>query len=210
MSPTADSMRINTFIPLKFSQFYSASTENECLMFRFIICRTYLYIYGEKIIYPLNLANPFVGEVEVDKIEFQLQDDRLLSAAVCGNIPLFFSRSHGLMCVSPSDFDSNDFMNTTNPQQDVYSSQPHGEFSLDLPQSETSSFVSVNERNLCMYEFDPDEMYDKHNDDVSKFKAAFVYCLKGNNTMCNKILKELLLSTTEGQMSSIAENQLDK
>ncbi|XP_055904210.1 nuclear pore complex protein Nup133 [Eupeodes corollae] len=191
-------LRLSSFIPLKLSQFYSTGTEVNCLQLRFIICRSYAYLYCDKTIYPVNLLNPTGGDLEAEKIEFQLQDDHILSAAVCGNIPLFFSRNHGLVCVSPSDFDNSDFLNSSY-SPDVFTPP----FSDSLNNTAINQTVNLN--SLSMYELDPDEIFNDNKDEVSQLKAAFIYHIKRNNTMCTSILKDLVpadigLDELDGQL----------
>lgn len=48
---------------------------------------------------------------EPDVIEFMSPGDRLLGGAICGNVPVFFSKIHGLVSLSSSDLAPNDFLN---------------------------------------------------------------------------------------------------
>lgn len=52
-----------------------------------------------------------LGCDETEKIEFPAQGDKIMAAAVHNNIPLFFSRLYGLVCVSPVDMEAGDFFN---------------------------------------------------------------------------------------------------
>lgn len=200
-------MRLLSFTPFKFSQFYSPSTENECISLRFIICRTHIYIYNDKVVYPLPLSNIQIGEIDAEKIEFHLQDDRILSAAVCTDIPLIFSRTHGLVSITPGDFDSSDMMNASCTTPEVFS--PMADTTLREQSVLSSSMSNINEQNLYMYELDPDSIYAEYKDDVSQLKAAFIYRLKRNTNMCNTILNELLRNVTEPSTTGEAA-QLDK
>lgn len=211
LTTTNEGMHLQTFVPLKFSQFYSVPTEKECLNLRFIICRSHIYIYNDKVVYPLSLSNIQMGEIDAEKIEFHLQDDRILSAAVCGQIPLIFSRTHGLVSITPGDFDSAEMMvNMTCASPEVFS--PIAETSMREQSVLSTSVSNINEQNLYMYELDPDSIYSEFKDDVSQLKAAFIYRLKRNTTMCNTILNELLRNTVEPQTSGalIEAAQLDK
>ncbi|XP_061388320.1 nuclear pore complex protein Nup133 [Musca vetustissima] len=217
LTTTNEGMHLQSFVPLKLSQFYSVSTENECMSLRFIICRTHIYIYNEKVVYPLSLANIQMGEIDAEKIEFHLQDDRILSAAVCGQIPLIFSRTHGLVSITPGDFDSAEMMvNMTSGSPDLFSpiatAAAVGDTSLREQSVLSTSMSNVNEQNLYMYELDPDSIYSEFKDDVSQLKAAFIYRLKRNTAMCNTILNELLRNNVEpntaGKLSEAA--QLDR
>ena len=205
-----EKMRLINFIPVKLSQYYSAATATDCQALRFIICRSHLYLYNDRVVYPLSLSNTGITEIESEKIEFHMQDDRILCAAVCSQIPLFFSRTHGLVCVTPSDFDSSDFLNmSTCNSPDVFVSTPT--LSGDVLSTMREHTV-LSESNLYMYELDPDAMFNEFKDEVSQMKAAFVYHLKRNNNMSNNILTELLKQTVEAtQNAALGEvKQLDK
>ncbi|XP_017488987.1 PREDICTED: nuclear pore complex protein Nup133 isoform X2 [Rhagoletis zephyria] len=211
LASEAEGMKLQSFIPLKLTQFYNIGTEKDCHNLRFIVTRTHLFFYTDKYIYPLNLANPAIAEMEAEKIEFHLQDDRILNAAVCGHLPLFFSRSLGLLCVTPGDFDTMDFLNssyTMGPSAiDITGMSPMG---LDQSADFNSQY---NESNLYMLDLDPDALYNEFKDEVSQLKAAFIYRLKHNNNMCNTILNDLLRNISEGQTGSKAlpdANQLDR
>ncbi|XP_004536057.1 nuclear pore complex protein Nup133 [Ceratitis capitata] len=209
-----EGMKLQSFIPLKLTQFYNLGTEKDCYNLRFIVTRTHLFFYTDKYIYPLNLSNPAIAEMEAEKIEFHLQDDRILNAAICGQLPLFFSRTHGLVCVTPGDFDTLDFMNSSfamvgngTTAADISNLSPMG--------ADTSALFTsqINESNLYMFDLDPDAMYNEFKDEVSQLKAAFIYRLKHNNNMCNTILNELLRNMAEGQTGStgvVDANQLDR
>lgn len=210
LSSGTECMRLSNFIPLKLSQYYSAATAQECQSLRFIICRSHMYLYSDRVVYPLNLGNSGVSEIETEKIEFHLQDDRIMCAAVCSQIPLFFSRTHGLVSVSPGDFDSSDFLNMSSCNSpDVFVSTPT--FGGELMNSMRDQTL-LSESNLYMYELDPDAMYNEFKDEVSQMKAAFVYHLKRNTNMSNIILQELLRQTLEGtQTAALGEvSQLDR
>lgn len=207
LSATSEGMRLLTFTPFKFSHFFSVATEKECLSLRFIICRSHIYIYNEKVVYPLPLSNIQIGEIDAEKIEFHLQDDRILSAAVCTNIPLIFSRTHGLVSITPGDFDSSDIMNASCTTPEVFS--PMADTVLREQSIVSSSMSNINEQNLYMYELDPDSIYSEFKDEVSQLKAAFIYRLKRNTSMCNTILNELLRNVNEPQATG-ETTQLDK
>ncbi|XP_067617960.1 nuclear pore complex protein Nup133 [Eurosta solidaginis] len=215
-----ESMKLQSFIPLKLTQFYNVGTEKDCHNLRFIVTRTHLFFYTDKFIYPLNLTNPAIAEMEAEKIEFHLQDDRILNAAVCGYLPLFFSRTHGLVCVTPGDFDTMDYMNSSfamGAPSGVGGSTTaidiNGMSTIGVDQSADLFNSQINESNLYMFELDPDAMYNEFKDEVSQLKSAFIYRLKHNNNMCNTILNDLLRNMSEGQTGSTTladANQLDR
>ncbi|XP_055389232.1 nuclear pore complex protein Nup133 [Condylostylus longicornis] len=180
----AETWKLLLFTSLKLTLFYSPGNENECLKMRFILNRGMAYLYSDKTIYPVNLGNP--SEIEVEKIEFHSQNDKIMRAIVAHQIPLFFTRAHGLVCVSPSDFDSNDYINNS----DIFTP---GILSESFNQSIISpNITSINMGNLTMYDLDPDEIFKANKDEISQMKAAFVYHLKRNTVMCNTILADIV------------------
>lgn len=187
-----DSIKILNFLPLKLNLFFSPNTELECLELKFILNRNMAYIYGERIIYPINIQNTLTttADNELEKIEFQIQGDKIMNAIVCSNIPLVFSRSHGLVAISPSDFDQSDFLNSSF-SPDVITSPALSE---SLNQTVISTNITTIGNNLMMYDLDPNEIYNDSKDSNSHLKAAFIYHLKRNYTACNTILKELFPS----------------
>lgn len=153
------------------------------------------YIYSDKIIYPVILdaagSQQSLEDVEkVEQIEFQSQDDKIMFAANHNNIPLFFSRNHGLVCVTPSDFEPDIFNSSVS--SDVFSPITASDTSMNIFSPNTT-----NIGNLTMYDLDPEDIYESSKDAVSQLKAAFIYFLKRNHTMCNGILKELQKTQTD-------------
>lgn len=153
------------------------------------------YIYGDRLILPVVIQSntPLQAPADdIEKIEFHTQDDRLLAAENVGNLPLFFSRLHGIVCVTPSDFEPDFFnssvnvsMSNVSVMSEVFSPQGPADVSSIL------SPITTNAGNLTMYELDPEEIRDQNKDSVSQFKAAFIYHLKRNSAMCHTILNEM-------------------
>lgn len=195
-------MKIIQFIPLKLSQFCNfdsrmrdISSTSESLKIRFIINRGTAYLYGDKTIYPINLNSPNSGDIDAEKIDFQSTSDTILFGKVCANIPLFFTKGHGLVCVSASDFDASEFMSSSyNP--DLFPT-PFSPAETSLQSSMMSpSNTTIGTGNLMMYDLDPDEILGENaNEDlVAQMKAAFVYHMKRNGNASNAILKDILPS----------------
>lgn len=57
----------------------------------------------------LFTASVQISGDNTEKIEFPVQNDKILAATVSNGIPLFFTRIHGLVYISPSDPESADF-----------------------------------------------------------------------------------------------------
>lgn len=216
-------MNLETFAPLKLSNFYSINSEVECLSLRMIVSRTHLYVYDGRFIYPISLTNLMIGEMETEKIEFHLQDDRIMCASVIynGQIPLFFSRSHGLITVAPSDMESMDLLNNTcttitevipeiAPQ--IHNSSLSATQLMNNNATNTTALNIDDPSGLYIYELDPDLLSQEYKDDISQMKAAFVYFVKHNDVMSNALLKELLQKITQSRTSGALTkvNRLDQ
>jgi len=187
-------MHLESFTPLKINKFFSAKTEEDCLSLRFVVGSSHIYLYTPKVVYPLHLSNSVpTAELEAENIEFLLHDDRILSAAICSQLPLFFSRTHGLVSITPGDFDGSEMMNMSSCNTpDLYAPTSFNA-SFGVPDQ---SAITGSTNNLHLFELDPDEMYNELCDEVGQLKAAFLYHLKRNNNMVKTIVGELLRSVT--------------
>lgn len=147
----------------------------------------------------------------MEKIEFHLQDDRLIAAESVGGLPLFFSRIHGVVCVSPSDFEPDFFNNSMNVSNANLSAMGGDVFTPMQSQTmlmDTSNILApntTNTGNLSMFALDPEEIRENNRDVASQFKAAFIYHLKRNPAMCQKILGEMF-----GKSIDHVDSELDK
>lgn len=109
---------------------------------------------------------------EPDTIEFRNEGDRLLGGSVCANVPVFFSKSHGLVSVSPLDYSPHDFSS----QNDSIT------FGEDVSMSECGD-ISVLEQDL--------EELTTHQNMDARLKAAFLYHVSKNQAQCETLVKEL-------------------
>lgn len=190
-----ENMRLECFTPLKLNKFFSSKTVQECLSVRIIVGNSHMYLYTPKVVYPLILSNSSpTAEMEAEKIEFHLHDDRILSAAICNHLPLFFSRTHGLVSITPSDFDGTDLLNLSSCNTpDLFAPLScNASFS-----AHDQSIISDSVNNLPMYQLDPDDVYSELNNEIGQLKAAFLYRLKRNNNMVNTIIADLMESVVE-------------
>nr|ABL84944.1 Nup133 [Drosophila melanogaster] len=195
----AERMLLESFTPLNMNKFFSAKTEEDCLSVRFVVGSSHIYLYTSKVVYPLHLTNSVpTAELEAEKIEFHQHDDRILSAVICSQLPLFFSRTHGLVSITPGDFDGTEMMNMSSCNTpDLYA-----------PNSCNASFAVADHsaltnstNNLHLFELDPDEMYNELSDEVGQLKAAFLYHMKRNSNMVKTIVDELLRNVTAADPS---------
>ncbi|EDW59117.1 nuclear pore complex protein Nup133 [Drosophila virilis] len=191
----AEGMQLECFTPLKLNKFYSNKTVQECLSVRIIVGPSHMYLYTPKVIYPLLLSNAApTAEMEAEKVEFHLHEDRILSAAVCNHLPLFFSRTHGLVSITPGDFDSTDLLNMSSCNTPDLFAPISFNASFSAPDQ---SMLGDSSNSLPMYQLDPDDVYTELNNEVGQLKAAFLYRLKRNNNMVNTIIADLMESIAE-------------
>lgn len=173
------SFSISNICLIKATRFYSGDASDENLRMKFILNRSLAYVYGERTIYEVLLHAELKNGVEnTEKIELPTQTDEIMAAVIYKQIPIFFSRIHGFVSVSSSDFDGFDVINQSATGADLLDS------SIVSVQNETAA-------NLTIYDINPDEVYCA-DDIISQMKAAFIYHLKKNNTKCAIILQELL------------------
>lgn len=214
MIAESDSFQIKDFQLVRHKIFYNHQQQNHFTKFKFIICRGMAYIYSDRVILPVIIQNnsPLQPPTDdIEKIEFHIQDDRLLHAENIGNLPLFFSRIHGVVCVTPSDFEPEFFNNSMNVSvQNLSAIGGTAEmFSPQLTVQEGSNVLSPNTTNvgnLSMYALDPEEIRENNRDIVSQLKAAFIYHLKRNSGMCHQIINELF-GKSDGKH---VDSELDK
>ncbi|KAH8251892.1 hypothetical protein KR038_010693 [Drosophila bunnanda] len=193
VSAQDESMFLESFTPLKINKFFSPKTEEDCLSLRFVVGSSHIYLYTPKVVYPLHLSHEGgpSAELEAEKIEFHMHDDRILSAAICSHLPLFFSRTHGLVSITPGDFDGTELLNMSTCNTPDLFAPASFSASFNVPDH---SAITGSTNNLHMFELDPEDMYNELSDEVGHLKAAFLYHLKRNNNMVKTIVGELLRS----------------
>lgn len=127
----------------------------------------------------------------MERLEFYSQGDKLLTGIINRhNMPIFFSKNYGHICVTASDFEP-EFMNmsiTSDSPYQMRSIAPMDASSTTLNQSMSTTLQNVN---LSMYELNPDEMQQEGDDAADQLKAAFIYHLKGQVNSCSSILNSL-------------------
>lgn len=194
----AEGFQLKDFQLIRYKAFFSQQQTNAFMNFRFIICRGMAHLYSDRIILPVLIQTnaqlqPPIDDVE--KIEFHSQDDRLIAAENVGNLPLFFSRMHGMVCVTPSDFEPDYLSNSVNVSMTNVSLMSE----VLSPIVDASSILSpqtTNAGNLTLFDLDPEEIRERNKDAVSQLKAAFIYHLKRNSAMCHTILNEMFKEMT--------------
>lgn len=126
---------IINFCQIKNNAFFSGDANDENLKYKLIINRSVAFVYGDRTIFEvilggknqcfdyiyvrrrynhlllsfLDIIHPSAENTE--KIEFPTQTDKILAAVIYHQIPVFFSRLHGFVSISSSDFDNADYFN---------------------------------------------------------------------------------------------------
>lgn len=171
-------------VNLRHKDIYNEDDESN-LQLNFILNRGIAYIYDEKNIFPVSLTGADMEEA--DKIEFKSQGDKILSAAAVNGFALFFSKNHGVISITPSDFDHLDINNSSVSPEVLSIGMPLTESSFSM---QTTNYTTMH--SLSMYEYDPAEITSTSNDIVNQIKAAFMYHLKRNATACSEIVNDLI------------------
>lgn len=135
----------------------------------------------------------------MERLEFYSPGDRIMTGVINRhNLPLFFSRNHGHICVTSSDFEP-ELMNASMMSETQFSMRS---MAVDATGSQTmlgsvqgvSSSATLQNVNLSMYELDPDEMQQQGSEAPDQLKAAFIFHLKGQVNSCASILRQLFPS----------------
>lgn len=191
-----EGFQLKDFQLLRLKTFFSQQQANLFLSFKFIVCRGMAYVYSDRLILPVVIQSntPLQPPTDdVEKIEFHTQDDRMMAAENVAGLPLFFSRLHGVVCLTPSDF-ADDYFNNSAMNVSTMNASIAGEVFSPQAAVEVSNILSpttTNVGNLTMYDLDPEEIRERSKDAVSQFKAAFIYHLKRNSAMCQAMLNEM-------------------
>lgn len=203
---------IKDFCQMKANAFYSGDGNEESLKYKLILTESTAYVYGERSIFEVllngnltlfmieissliefqNLFSSGVvqGIENTEKIELPTPNDRILAAAVYNQIPIFFSRVNGFISISSSDFGNIDCFNSS-----VVSDMSDFQMTSQI-QNETAT-------NLTLYDINPEDVYNTH-DNISQIKAAFIYHLKKNTNKCSNIINQLFSNA-----SSLAADEFD-
>ncbi|XP_055603804.1 nuclear pore complex protein Nup133 [Uranotaenia lowii] len=197
-----DGMVLKESAFMKYKGFYSREREEEYLGFKFVANRATAYVYNDKVIYPVSLdrATGVTGSSEssspseeLEKIEFNIQDDRILASNCFQNTAIFFSLIHGLVVLTASDFEPNSEVFNSSVSSDVFNPNISVNDSAFISQS---IFVpaTTNAGNLVLYDLDPEEISNTDKDNVSQLKAAFIYHIKRNSSASNEIINQIVVN----------------
>uniref|UniRef100_A0A182R889 Nucleoporin Nup133/Nup155-like N-terminal domain-containing protein n=1 Tax=Anopheles funestus TaxID=62324 RepID=A0A182R889_ANOFN len=205
---------------MRYKGFYSAERLAELIDFRFISNRSFAYVYNDRYIFPVALAETGAGSEtsspttttgeEVEKLEFHAREDMILMGNCFQNTPLFFSRLNGMVIVTPSDFDPGDMFNSS-ISSDMFNPNTSAIDATIFMQQSIFAPATTNAGNLILYELDPEEiaatadMYEL--DPVQQLKAAFIYHIKRNTMAADEIISTLLESVNQREQ---VDGELDR
>ncbi|GLH11927.1 Nuclear pore complex protein Nup133 [Gryllus bimaculatus] len=169
-----------TFCPLKNTTgFYRKEQDADVNSYQFLSLGQSAYLYNQKAI--LAVSSTASYNEDTDVIEFMGSGDRLLGAALCGNVPVFFSKIYGLVSVSPADISPHDLLNSSMSMSDVRSASD-----ITISQlSETGLNITVTEAELSEFTVNKDM--------TTRLKAAFLHYIKNrkDHSESEQILREL-------------------
>lgn len=200
-----DGMMLKESTMLKYKGFYNRERESDVTNFKFIANRAMAYVYNDKSIYPVmfdkNAGSTANSESsspteEVEKIEFNIQEDGILAGNCFQNTALFFSKIHGMVVVTPSDFEPNSEVFNSSVSSDVFNPNVSVNDSAFISQSIFNP-VTTNAGNLVLYDLDPEEISNSEKDNVNQMKAAFIYHIKRNTPASNEIINGILQNLDE-------------
>ncbi|XP_035903262.1 nuclear pore complex protein Nup133 [Anopheles stephensi] len=207
---------------MRYKGFYSAERLAELIDFRFIANRSFAYVYNDRYIFPVALAETdavssqgssptsTAGE-EVEKLEFHAREDMILMGNCFQNAPLFFSRLNGMVIITPSDFDPSDMFNSS-VSSDMFNPNYSAADATVLMQQSIFAPATTNAGNLILYELDPEEIASaaddvQEQDPVQQLKAAFIYHIKRNTVAADELIASLLESV---QQRDQMDGELDR
>ncbi|XP_069672597.1 nuclear pore complex protein Nup133 isoform X3 [Periplaneta americana] len=166
--------RFSTFFPLKNTGFYREEDEEELLSYQFLLVEQSAFLYNQKEVLAVSAV---AFSDEPDNIEFLGPGDRVLGGAVCGNVPVFFSKNHGLISISPSDFSPHDVNSSMS-----FSEAPG---TLDITGSQFSEGI-----NISMTEVELEEL-TINKDTATQMRVAFIHYIKKNLSQSESIVNEI-------------------
>lgn len=195
-----ESVRLLNGYNLKHKGFYK--DENERMDLNFIVSHGMAYVYDEKFVYPVFITGHDLDEAE--NIEFKGQEDKILAAVSIQDLALFFSRTHGIISITPSDFDPSELANNVSMTHDNETTFNESMISF----RDTSTYPNVS--NLSMYEYNPEEVMVTNDDVIHKLKGSFLYYVKRNTNESARIIDDLFKQTENFQNFDVAVTTIAK
>ncbi|XP_036140660.1 nuclear pore complex protein Nup133 isoform X2 [Monomorium pharaonis] len=163
------------FIPIKVDPiFYHNDIESRLASYHFVLCGWEAVIYNRHNVLVVNTAS----EVEQDKIELvRGGEDGILGGAICSSTPVLFTKSIGLVSITPVDFAVQDF-NTG-----------YTDTTMSMDYTYKMNHTAQNFSTLISN----DELQDMYcsSDAATQLRAAFLLSLRQNKSQCDEILSQL-------------------
>ncbi|KMQ88267.1 nuclear pore complex protein nup133 [Lasius niger] len=163
------------FIPVKIDPllFYHNDIESTLVSYHFVLCGWEAIIYNQHNVLVINTAS----EIEQDKIDLvRGGEDSILGGAICSATPVLFTKSVGLVSITPVDFAVQDF-------------------NVGYTDATTSMDYSykVNQTAQNFSTISNDELQDMYcsSDMTTQLRAAFLLSLRQNKMQCNEVLSQL-------------------
>lgn len=163
------------FIPIRINVILFNHNDAESLLasYRFILCGWEAIIYDQHDVIVVNTAS----DVEQDKVDLvRGREDSILGGAICSSTPVLFTKSVGLVSITPLDFATQDF------------STGYADASMSMDHSCRANQSAQNFSTL-----NNDELQDMYcsSDAATQLRAAFLLSLRQNKAQCDEILSQL-------------------
>ncbi|XP_071453721.1 nuclear pore complex protein Nup133-like [Hetaerina americana] len=171
-------IKFASFCPIKYTSLYREEEELKSWNYHFILHGNSAIMFNYKSIIVVPVSSP---SEEPDKIEFMTSDDRVLGGALCGNVPLFFLKNHGLLSILPIEGSSMDAFNNS-----IMEDSNVSEHSQLVSDGLTVSMAELEEMSL-------------NKDSTSKLKAAFLNYIRKDRAKCEALLQELIPESSVGR-----------
>ncbi|KAL7299771.1 hypothetical protein TKK_0007518 [Trichogramma kaykai] len=164
------------FVPVKVgSIYYGDDIESTIHSYRFIISGWEIIVYNKHNVHVVSN----LSEYEQEKIDLIRGDDSVLGGALCSGTPVLFTKNHGLITISPTDFSNQDFNQS---YADVNASVDlNGTSNMSILPEQFVTLISNEEINEMLY----------CTDGGKQLQAAFLLSVRNNKEQCDDILSEL-------------------
>ncbi|EFN82872.1 nuclear pore complex protein Nup133 isoform X2 [Harpegnathos saltator] len=148
--------------------------ESTLSSYRFILSGWEAIIYNQYNVLVVNTAS----EIDQDKIDLvRGGEDSILGGALCSGTPVLFTKSVGLVSITPVDFATQDF-NTG-----------YAEANMSMDYSYKTNQTAQNFSTLISNEELQDMYYS--SDGATQLRTAFLLSLRQNKAQCDDILSQL-------------------
>ncbi|XP_046402089.1 nuclear pore complex protein Nup133 [Ischnura elegans] len=175
-------VKFASFCPIKYTSLYREDEELKSWNYHFILHGNNVIMFNFKNIIAVPVSSP---SEDPDKLEFMTSDDRVLGGALCGSVPLFFLKNHGLLSILPIESTSVDAFNNSIMEDSNVSEQ-----SLLFSDGLTVSMAELEEMSV-------------NKDSTTKLKAAFLNYVRKDRAKCEALLQDLFSESAMGRSSRL-------